>query len=92
MDISYIPYFDSGGEVTGVVMTAHDLTSHKKIEQALEVSEEALRDLVENINDVIYALDEKACLTYLRPQNKRLARPGARRHGGEAVLGIGDPG
>lgn len=36
-------------------------------EVALQASEETYRQLVENVNDVIYATDEKGVLTYLSP-------------------------
>ncbi len=44
-----------------------DVTKRKRAEEALRVSEEKYRDLVENINDIIYAIDESGIVTYVSP-------------------------
>jgi PAS domain S-box-containing protein len=43
------------------------------IEEALRRSEEKYRDLVENINDIIYSIDEKGMITYVSPAVKYLS-------------------
>jgi PAS domain S-box-containing protein len=48
-------------------------TEHKHIEEALRRSEEKYRDLVENINDIIYSIDENGQITYISPAVKYLS-------------------
>jgi len=44
-----------------------DITARRRAEKELHLSEEKYRDLMENINDVIYAIDEKGTFTYISP-------------------------
>ena len=46
----------------------------KHIEEALRKSEEKYRDLVENINDIIYSIDANGLITYISPAVKYLSR------------------
>ena len=48
-----------------VLMVATDITKHKRAEAALRQSEQKYRELVENINDVIFSLDTEGRLTFV---------------------------
>ncbi len=55
------------GEQKGILALYHDISEQKRAEEALRKSEEKYRDLVENIDNIIYATDEKGILTYVSP-------------------------
>jgi PAS domain S-box-containing protein len=66
--IDAVPLFRPGEDKPYQVYTTFDdITDRKKAEEALRRSEEKYRDLVENINEVIYSLDEKGIATYASP-------------------------
>jgi PAS domain S-box-containing protein len=54
------------GEDVLLTMT-RDITDRKRAEKALQQSEEKYRELVENLNDVIYTVDNTGVITYVSP-------------------------
>jgi len=51
----------------GVTFTALDITEQVQAVEALKVGKERYQDLVENINDVIYAVSTEGIVTYVSP-------------------------
>ena len=55
------------GTVTNFIAVVRDITERWRAEEALRDSEQKYRNLVENITDIIYAVDEKGVITYVSP-------------------------
>ena len=55
-----------------VVAVYDDVTKEKEAEEKLKKSEAKYRDLVENINDIIYAVDMEGVISYISPTVKGL--------------------
>ncbi len=53
--------------LTGAIGIAIDVTEQTAAKEALRRSEEKYRELVENINDVIYAIDRQGRVLYISP-------------------------
>jgi PAS domain S-box-containing protein len=55
------------GEVIGLVGISEDITERRKAEETLRESEAKYRDLVEHINEAIFATDMNGRFTYISP-------------------------
>jgi PAS domain S-box-containing protein len=65
--ISGSPVIGPDGNVTGSIGLIADIDQRMRAEVALRRSEKKYRDLVENINDVIFAADLNGIFTYISP-------------------------
>ncbi|OGW38875.1 MAG: hypothetical protein A2Y97_12160 [Nitrospirae bacterium RBG_13_39_12] len=63
-------FFDEKGNIIGYQSVGCDITERKKAEDRLRESEEQYRELVENINDIIYFVDSNGVITYISPPVK----------------------
>ena len=66
VDVRSAPIIEDG-DVKAVLLIARDVTEREETQQALQESEEEYRDLVENINEVIYTVDADGIITYISP-------------------------
>ena len=62
----------NAGSIIGISGINIDISERKKVELELRESEEKYRSLVEDINEVVYTLDEKARITYISPNTSVL--------------------
>ncbi|EFI36320.1 PAS/PAC sensor signal transduction histidine kinase [Desulfonatronospira thiodismutans ASO3-1] len=67
VNIRAVPVYQ-GGRVAGGVLLRENITARKKMETALQQSQQKFRSLVENTQDVIYSHTPEGHFTYLSPQ------------------------
>jgi len=60
-----VPLGGGGGEVHAILGIAHDITSRRRAEEALEASEHRHRSLVERMQDGIYEVDREGRYTFV---------------------------
>jgi PAS domain S-box-containing protein len=63
----FYPVIDKDGVIDFVVVFIQDITEFRHAENALQESEKKYRELVENISDAIYALNEEGAVIYINP-------------------------
>ena len=64
MDVSYHPFFDVDGTITGVFANIHDITDLHMAEEALRQSEERFRTVLDEMEESYYEVDIAGNLTF----------------------------
>ena len=67
-DWTLSPVKDAAGRVEGLVLSLMDVTDRIRAEQAVNASERKYHQLVDNLNEGVWALDEDACTTFVNPR------------------------
>jgi PAS domain S-box-containing protein len=62
------------GKIVKVGGTFQDITNRKQAEEALRASEEKYRELVENLNDIVFSVDISGVITYMSPVLESLSK------------------
>ncbi|MCX5855610.1 MAG: PAS domain S-box protein, partial [Deltaproteobacteria bacterium] len=68
------PIKDKNGRVLSAIEMVDDITEKIKVQESLQESEAKYRNLIENINDVIFSVDTRKCITYISPAVERFLR------------------
>lgn len=66
--ISLTPVADAAGRVTHLSGSIHDITGHRRSEQALKESEERYRRIVQDAQEGVWTIDARSLTDYVNPK------------------------
>lgn len=67
VEVSVNPILGDADEVVGFLAIQRDITQRKLMEQQLQESRATYRELIENINEIIFSTDTEGTITYISP-------------------------
>lgn len=67
MDVSYNPFLEIDGEITGVVVSSRNITDLKQAEQALKESETRFRSIFQDVPDAMVLTNTKREIVLINP-------------------------
>lgn len=71
--IGEVTKHETDGTPSIMVGTNQDITERKLVETKIHDSEEAFKNLVENINDIIFEINNEGIITYTSPSAKKIS-------------------
>jgi len=72
MSVRARPVLNDAGEIESIVVALRDVDSEVKAREQLEASEEHLRRIVENVQDIVMMSDESRRITWISPSVTRV--------------------
>jgi PAS domain S-box-containing protein len=63
---------EGDSQIAGILFSGEDVTTHKQMEDAIRVSEERFRNLIQNSSDMIRILGKDGCIAYSSPSTLRI--------------------
>ena len=81
------PLFDAHGNCVGAIEIIRDITEQRQAQEALRVSEEKYRELVENANSIILRMDNLGSVTFINEFAQRFFGYGEDEILGKNVVG-----
>ncbi len=72
LEVHCYPIKGDDGEIKEIIEYTIDITERKDVERRLQASESKFRELVENLNDVILAIDHEGVIRYISPNVKSI--------------------
>jgi len=63
MDVSYYPFMNGDGEITGVVVSSHNSTKQQRMVDELKQANQFSENLIENANTLVVTLSAEALIT-----------------------------
>ena len=71
MDVAYYPHSGTDGEISGVIVSSHDITEQKNAENHLQVEHSHLMGIMDSIPYAVYIVDQYFNIQYVNPVIKK---------------------
>ncbi len=71
-ETQFMPLYDAGGQVCGVIGIATDISKRVRAEEALQASEKRFRTMIEQATDLIVIIDAGGRYQYVSPSHRRI--------------------
>ena len=72
VDATIVPFLDKAGKPYQYIAIRTDITGRKRMAEKIAASEKEYRNVVDNLNEVVFRLDSGGAWTFLNPAWKRI--------------------